>query len=145
VVNVINREPLEERFGEWPSFHDAEIQAVRLDSGQREDGKPSVELDIHVFDADGLLPDGRVNFTRHTLATLRFEGAEAVILDGFGPQNVLDELVIEDIGNGSAGAARMRVSFPSNNGLEGSLRCERVIVVGASEFEPGPHSVYHPR
>jgi hypothetical protein len=145
VVNIINRERLEGRFGEWPSFHDAEIQAVRLDSGQRLDGKPSVELDIHVFDADGLLPDGRVNFTRHTLATLRFEGVEVVMFDGFGPQNVLDELMIEDVGSAAPGAARTVVSLPSNNGLEGTLRCERVIVVGASEFEPGLHSVYHAR
>ncbi|MGZ6564561.1 MAG: Imm50 family immunity protein [Solirubrobacteraceae bacterium] len=138
MVDVFNREALEERFGRWPSFHDAEVQAVRLDSGQRADGKPSVELDVHVFDADGLLPDGRVNFIRHMLATLRFEGAEAIVLDGFGPQNVLDDLVIEDIGNHAPGAGRMLVSLPSNNGLKGSLRCEHVVVVGACDFEPGP-------
>jgi hypothetical protein len=142
VLYVFNREALEERFGSWPSFHDAEVLAMRLDSGQRTDGKPSVELDIHVFDIDGVLPDGHLNFVRHTLATLRFEGAEAVELDGFGPQNVLDELVLEDLGSKAPGAARVGVSLPSTNGLGGTFRCEHAIVLNASDFEPGPHSVY---
>jgi hypothetical protein len=55
----------------------------------------------------------------------------------------LDDLLIEDLGNSAAGAARMLVSLPSNNGLEGSLKCEHVSVVAANDFEPGLHSVYH--
>jgi hypothetical protein len=138
VIYVFNQEALEDLFGGWPSFHDAEVQAVRLDSGQQTDGKPSVEVDIHLFDAAGLLPNGRLKFIRHTLATLRFEGAEAVVLDGFGPQNVLDDLVIEDLGTSAPGAARMLVSLLSSNGLEGSLRCEHAVVLAAGDFEPGP-------
>jgi Immunity protein 50 len=141
VLRIINRESLEERFGCWPSFHDAEILAVRLDSGQVSSGPQSVELDIHVFGVDGVLPDGRSNFVLHTLATLRFERVEAVELDGFGPQNVLDELVFEDLGPGWT--ARLGVALPSNNGLSGSFRCEQIIVIGAEPFEPGPRSVYH--
>ena len=99
MVDIINREALEERFGDWPSFHDAEVQAVRLDSGQRMDRKPSVELDIHTFATDGVRPDGHLNSIRHTLVTLGFEGAESIALDGFGPQNVLFDLVLEDLGN----------------------------------------------
>jgi hypothetical protein len=37
----------------------------------------------------------------------------------------------------------MLVSLPSNNGLEGSLRCDQAVIVAASDFEPGPLSVYH--
>lgn len=97
--------------------HDAEVQAVRLDSGQRTDGKPSL------------------------LVTLGFEGIEAVGLDGFGPQNVLDDLVVGDCGNKAPGAARILVSLPSNNGRDGSFRREEAIVLAVSDFEPGPHSV----
>jgi hypothetical protein len=145
VIYIFNREELEERFGGWPSFHDSEVQAVRLDSGQRTDGKPTVELEVHLFDVDGVLPTGQLNFVRHTLTTLRFVGAEATELDGFGPQNVLDDLVFEDLGSNAPGASRMLVSLPSNNGLCGSFRCENAIVLSASDFEPGPHSVYHRR
>ena len=58
MIRIFNREELEERFGEWPSFHDSEVQALRLDSGQRGNGKPSIEMDIHLFDVDGVLPNG---------------------------------------------------------------------------------------
>ena len=142
VVQIVNREAVEERFGSWPSFHDAEVYAVRLDSGQRSTGSTSLELDIHVFAVEGAKPDGQYNFARHTLVTVCFEGVEAVELNGFGPQNVLDDLLIEDLGHGFATAARISVSLPSNNGLGGGFRCEHVTVLSAVPFEPGPRSVY---
>ena len=119
------------------------MYAVRLDSGQRLTGPTSLELDIHVFAVEGTKSDGHSSFTTHTLVTLRFEGVEAVELDGFGPQNVLDDLVIEDLGPGFATAARISVSLPSNNGLGGAFRCEDITVLGALPFDPGPRSPYY--
>jgi hypothetical protein len=80
-VDVINGQTLVERFGDWPSFHDAEVYGVRLDSGQRRDGIPR---------------------------TFEFEDIEAVGLDGFGPRNVLDDLVMEDLGPGFSQLIRPR-------------------------------------
>jgi hypothetical protein len=140
---VSDRKALEERFGRWPSFHDAEVQAVRLDSGQRTDGRPSVELDIHLFASDGIIENGRLRMGRHTLATSRFEGAEAIELDGFGRQHVLDDLEIHHLGETATTAARLLVDLPSNNGLGGSFRCQDAIVIAVSDFQPAPHSVYH--
>jgi Immunity protein 50 len=142
MVQIINREALEERFGSWPSFHDAEIYAVRLDSGQQSNGRPSIELDIHLFAIDGVREGGRFNFVRHTLATLRFEGVEEVELCELGPQNTLYELSLQDLGPRAPDAARTQVTLPASNGLDGSFRCEDVIVLGWIPFEPGPHSVY---
>jgi hypothetical protein len=51
-----------------------------------------------VFAVDGQLPDGRLNLVCHTIATLEFTGVENVELEGFGPQNVLEELVLRDLG-----------------------------------------------
>jgi hypothetical protein len=96
-VEVANQEALTERFGHWPSFHDAEIYALRLDSGQRADGIVRLELDIHVFEVDGELPSGRSNFVKHTLVTFGFEEVEAQQMEDFGPQNVLDDLVLEEV------------------------------------------------
>jgi hypothetical protein len=140
---IINRECLEERFGTGPSFHDAEIHALRLDAGQRASGRPSLELDVHVFAVDGTLPDGRYDFVGHTMLTLRFEGIEAVELDGFGRQNVLDDLILDDVASGTAWDASISVTLPSNNGLGGAFRCESVIVQSVTPFEPGPFSIYH--
>jgi hypothetical protein len=61
-VEVINREALVDRFGDWPSFHDAEVYGLRLDSGQRTNGLMSPQLDVHVFAVEGRLSGGRLNF-----------------------------------------------------------------------------------
>ena len=135
-----NATALEARFGSWPSFHDAEILALRLDSGQRSDGRVRLELDIHVFAVDGTLADGRFNFTLHTLVTLEFSGAESVELSLFGAQNVLDDLVLQDRDGGAAG---VQVELPSSNGLEGSFSCMEVSVLRVEPFVPGPRSVYY--
>lgn len=141
VVRVVNAEALESRFGEWPSFHDAEVLALRLDSGQRSDGVVRLELDVHVFAIDGQLPDGSLNFVLHTVVTLQFEGVEAAELDGFGPQSVLFDLVLRDVAIG-ASHARIQVELLSSNGLGGSFRCRDVILPAVEPHEPGAHSVY---
>ena len=124
----------------WPSFHDAEVYALRLESGQLRDGIVRLQLDVHVFAVDGQLPNGRLNFVNHTLVTLEFGEVEALELDGFGPQNVLDDLVLEDVH--LAAGRQVQVTLPSNNGLGGAFRCRSVTVLAAAPFEPGEHSVY---
>lgn len=93
-----------------------------------------------MFGVDGQLPDGRLSFVSHTLVTLEFEEVEALEMDGFGPQNVLDDLVLEDV-NLAAGR-QVQVTMPSNNGLGGSFRCRSVAVLDAVRHDPGEHSVY---
>jgi hypothetical protein len=139
-VDIVNDATLVERFGEWPTFHDAEVYGLRLDSGQRSDGVVRLELDVHVFGVDGTLPTGRLNFVHHTLVTLMFEEVEALEIDTFGPQNVLDDLVLEEVH--LAAGRQIQVTLPSNNGLGGSFRCRSVMVIDAVPYEPTPHSVY---
>jgi len=142
VVSVLHSDALESRFGSWPSFPDAEVFGVRLDSGQRSDGRARLELDVHLFAVDGELPDGGLNFVLHTLATLEFAGIEDVDLDGFGPQNVLDELVLRNLGADGHTAAKIQVELPSNNGLGGAFRCQEIAVLIVEPYIPGTHSVY---
>ena len=142
LVQVLNADTLESRFGSWPSFHDAEVLGVRLDSGQRSDGRVRLELDVHLFAVDGQLADGRFNFVLHTAVTLEFVGVENVELDRFGPQNVLFDLVLKDLDVGASSAARVQVELPSSNGLGGAFRCEEVVVAAVEPYAPGRHSVY---
>lgn len=139
-MDVINRAALTDRFGGWPSFHDAEVYGLRLESGQRSSGVAALALEIHVFAIDGRLPDGRLNFVNHSLVTLGFEEIEELEMDGFGPQNVLDDLLLEEVHQ--AAGRQIQVTLPSNNGLEASFRCRSVTVLDVSDLEPGPHSVY---
>ncbi|MCW2984726.1 MAG: hypothetical protein JWR63_2296 [Conexibacter sp.] len=142
-MEVINRAALVDRFGDWPSFHDAEVYALRLDSGQRTDGIARLELDVHVFGVYGTLPDGHFDFVNHTVVTLGFEEVEAIELEGFGPQNVLDELVLEEVR--LAAGRQIQVTLPANNGLDGSFRCRTVTVLRAEPMTPTTHSVYGDR
>jgi len=139
--SVINAEALVERFGRWRDFHDAEVLAVRLDSGQRSAGVPTLELDIHVFAAGEVRPDGKIDWVSHTCVTLLFENIEDVVLGDFGPQNVLFDLHMKKVVGGPT-LRRVDVEMPASNGLSGSFTCESVTVLSAEPYDPGPHSVY---
>src|SRR5687767_7038301 len=92
---VRNIEALEQIFGYWPSFHDAEVVKVRLDRGdsldaQGEGRKPTLEADIHVFETtDEVTDQGFYALRKHTLATFAFRGIDELQLEGFNHQNVL--------------------------------------------------------
>ena len=70
----------------------------------------------------------------------RVEEVEALELGGFGPQNVLFDLVLDEY-HGAAGR-QIAVGLASSNGLVGGFRCRTLTVLRASDFVPGPHSVY---
>jgi hypothetical protein len=139
-MTVINREAVVERFGEWPSFHDAEVYGLRLDTGQRGDGIVRLQLDVHVFAVGGQLQGGRLKFVDHTLVTFEFEEVESLELEDFGPQNVLFDLMFEDVR--LAAGRQIQVTLSSSHGLSARFRCRTAIVLEAVPFEPGRHSVY---
>lgn len=140
--HVLAGEVLTEHFGHWPSFHDAEVQSLHLDSGQRSDGRSTLKAEIHVFEPTGEVDDtGHFVIRNHALVTLLFVDLSHVDLNWFGNQNVLDGLTIEE-GSTSRGK-RLRVEFPSNHNLEGEFECAEVQLVDLVPFIPGPHSVYH--
>jgi hypothetical protein len=138
--NIVNLDLLQTRLGATPSFHDAEIQALRLDSGQRSTGEPCLELEVHVFAVES--SDRGVSFVNHTLVTLEFRGAEDLALSEFGSQNVLFDIDLRDIHARGDSRARVGVELVASTGVTGQLRCREVAVTAAVPFEPGPHSVY---
>ncbi len=71
--------------------------------------------------------------------TLEFEDVQSLELQGFGPQNVLDDLVLEAVH--LAAGKQVQATLPANNGLNGSFRCRLVTVLDAVPLEPGEHSV----
>jgi hypothetical protein len=139
---IVNAQELETRFGRWPSFHDAEIQALRLDSGQRSESTPNLELDIHVFALASSSNEKSYSYDSHTLVTLEFADIEDLELWGFQDQNVLDDLVIRDLGPDIAEGAAFQVELPANWGLGGAFRCRQIAVLAVEPFVPGPRSPY---
>jgi len=90
-------------FGQWPSFHDAEILRavlVRRPSFTSLD----LELTVHVL---------AQNSAAHTLVTLRFGKVELDHFAGFNHQNVIDDLAIT---REETSVSRFAVDIPANNG-----------------------------
>jgi hypothetical protein len=139
---IINGEKLEARFGRWPSFHDAEVQALRLDSGQRSESTPKLELDVHVFAVAPSSQGTAYSFELHTLVTMEFADLEDLELCGFQHQNVLFDLVISDLGPDIAEGTAVQVELPTSFGLGGRFRCRQIAVLAVEPFVPGLRSPY---
>lgn len=145
-MEIRNRDLLIERFGEWPSFHDAEVYAARFDSGQLTDGVPRLELDIHLFQWVSNTTEGESIYANHTLATLEFTDVAVLDFKWFGRQNVLADLVVEEsVDPEDPDAQPLLVGLPSSAGLDAEIRCSSISVLGIESFTPGEHSVYRER
>lgn len=122
---IVGAARLVERFGSWPSFHDAEV--VRLALDRRGDDGPTAEMLVHTWAMrDEVDERGSYVLEKHTLVRFMFERLTACELFDFNQQNVLSGLGIES--DASDGEAGFRVAFQSIWGMGGSLVCRRVVV-----------------
>ena len=102
---IIAEEKVTAVFGEWPAFHDAEVQSVAFD---RFDAKVSITLTL-----DAALAS----------VTLRFADCADVRVEDFGLQNVLFALDIVEA------QGRLSVELDASIGMEGSFTCSEVEVL----------------
>jgi PAS domain-containing protein len=116
---VENARVLVERFGRWPSFHDAEVTHVALD---RSDQRLTLRIKVAEISRE-LDQQGHFVMANPALVELTFSGVEDVELHGFNQQNVLFDLGFTKLGN------RVRVSIDSVFGLGGEFTCDRAQVV----------------
>jgi hypothetical protein len=141
VAEIENAEALSGIFGDWPSFHDAEVLRIRLDNHEGEmdehgrPRKPTLEADIHVFEPTGkVTPEGFSETRNHTVVTLGFEGVADNSIRHFAFQNVLWDLEFEALSAAEFESLRWRVSFSASTGVEATFSCEAVKVVAAEAF-----------
>ena len=124
---IEHAEKLTRIFGEWPSFHDAEVIRLTLDRS-RSDG-PSLEMDIHVFAMTAEVDSkGHYVLKNHTLVTLRFTEIATEELTGFNEQNALFDLKISEVDPATHDGRGVRVEISSSYGLAGNFVCKRAIV-----------------
>jgi hypothetical protein len=128
--DVINADLLIRIFGDWPSFHDAEILSIHLDRGR---GKPSLEAVFHLHrmtkDVD---EKGYFILKDHTLAKVRFENIILKELKWFNHQNSIDGLDVGTPGN----ERRFAVEFPSNWGCDAHFECDQIEVLSVETYKP---------
>lgn len=106
---------LEEWFGYWPSFHDAEIVSLHLNR------KGSSSLCVHTWEmtkeTDGA---GYYVLAKHVVVEFAFEAVCGLSLSGFNQQNVIFGLAIEKTDSG------FRVTLDDCYGLAGSIESEKL-------------------
>lgn len=92
---IKNRSAIIDRFGHWPSFHDAEVLSILLERGEL---GGSLTLRIHTWDVSAEVDaSGYFILTNHTLVAMRFIGVVLETLRHFNRQNVISELRIEEL------------------------------------------------
>jgi hypothetical protein len=109
-------------FGEWPSFHDAEVLNVHLDRTG-----PS-RVQIHTWkrtnDLDG---EGYYIVAKHVVVTFQLQGVNELALDGFSAQNVISGLSLQQKDTG------YELMLWPCYGIAGSLTANEISIA----FEPG--------
>jgi hypothetical protein len=131
VKGIDNAELVENIFGGWPSFHDAEIHSALITRDC--DFGPQVDVTIHHWEMTSEVDSkGYYVLRHHTLTTLRFSGVGDLLLAGFNNQNVLWELEISELEPGSD--FRFSVSMPTSYGCEAALKCRAIRVLSAAPY-----------
>ena len=139
---VSDHEQLTSIFGEWPSFHDAEVLSIRLErEGHDRYESPVLYASIHVFAArrSEKSPTG-VEFYHHTIVTFRFNLVLGLHLAEFNHQNAIFDLIFEKPPD-APDMAPLRVMFEPSFGIECWFFCKSVDVMEVERRLPA-NSVY---
>ena len=123
-----------EIFGQWPSFHDAEVVGFALERSEPFEAGPRIVADVHAFEmTDQIAEDGTYVLKNHTLISFHFAGVDQVQLGGFNNQNVLWDLTVTDISDRQLSTLKYEVSFASSFGMGAHFLCRKVTI---SKVEP---------
>lgn len=145
VAEIIEgRERLIEIFGQWPSFHDAEVVEMTLQRrGVDEWEGPILLARVHLFQGAQDATADDMRWTNHTVATLRFTQVQDLSLSDFNTQNGLMDLVIEPAGMlpNAANVPAYRVEFQQSFGLACRFICGSIAIADVQRGAP-PGSVY---
>jgi hypothetical protein len=142
MIDIAHRERLENLFGHWPDFHDAEVLALRIDMSGH--GAPALEVEFDVAEmSEDVDERGYYRDRQRARTTLRFERVANLKLEGIYVQNVVFEMLLEPAGSDDfdevmrdepVGRRSFRVSWSSSLGMAANFLCNRVEVLKASQF-----------
>lgn len=128
VQAIENYQAILQRFGRWPSFHDAEIHSVWMDRAGA-DG-PYIEMRIHVHTWKAEVDkEGRYIIDQQAMVTMRFSRIESAEIVGFNEQNAIFDMEMQ------ADQDRIKVEVSSSYGCAGSFTCKHIAVRYVEDFE----------
>lgn len=126
-MDIANQEQVVRYFGEWPSFHDAEVISVELRRGESPGEYADLYASIHVrkyVPANVGTAQFELTKTHDAVITFRFQYVSDLSLSGFNHQNVIDDLTFSEEGE------RVGVCFDSIFGVECEFMCGHAGIVG---------------
>jgi len=134
-MNIVQADIVEKEYGEWPSFHDAEIMRVTLSRGLEAGKFAKITADINLYYTKEI-NKGTAQYeivkTKDNVITIEFYGVESVVISEFNYQNVIDDLILKEVGT------LIGVEFQSIFGVEATFTCEEMAVlrmVGKNEYK----------
>ena len=132
-------------FGNWPSFHDAEVHEILLDRGHVEPANaiydfPRITAKIHLWLLTSEVNEkGYYVTTKHTLATIRFYDVDDLKLEGFNHQNAIFGLGIEQKTRDQGPSPYFAVEFDPAFGISATFTCLRIEIVDAVPCDADGH------
>ncbi len=131
LAQIGNAELVTSIFGQWPTFHDAEV--LRFSLNRKGASGAEIVAAVHVFEMTSAVDQqGYYVLKDHTLVTMRFSGVSELKLSDFNEQNVLFELHISHEESGSL----FHVNFENSYDLDANFHCKKVEVISAEPFAP---------
>lgn len=135
---IHNEEKINNRFGHWPTFHDAEIIRVELISTKGNDSK--IQMDIYVYElTDQTNENGYFKTKNNTLVTMIFDGVRIDQWKWSSDLDTIFELKIDKITGNDNKVYPYQVEMPSVIGGEYGLwfSCKAINVKNAVDYIGG--------
>ena len=131
VSRIVNHEVVIQRFGYWPSFHDAEVLKVTFEAHPSYRATVTFLIEISEF-INELDANGRYKQFNNCQIELNFTGIREMHFEDFSHQNVIFDLKFKEIGE------FIECSFDSSTGLVASITAEEAYVLSLVPIEPEP-------
>lgn len=126
-MEIANRKLVKDIFGEWPSFHDAEVISIEVVRGEAPGEYANLRASIHVRKHEPRnvgTPAYELILTHSCIINFEFSGISELVIEGFNHQNVIDDLVFSPEGSAA------KVEFVSIFGVGCAFYCIAASVVG---------------
>lgn len=135
LLGIPGSELLTDVFGEWPSFHDAEVERLALETTPLLGNGPDLLAAVHTFEiTDKIGADGCFVLRNHVLVSFRFQGIEEVRLEGFNKQNALMGPSIVDCSDRQLESLKYDVHFTGSFGVDARFFCCDAIVASVQPW-----------
>lgn len=137
--DITGSELVTEVFGYWPSFHDAEVVRMFLETTASPSAGPELRADIYAFEiTNEVAPDGTLVLRHKVLVSFRFSGVDNLLVKDFGNQNAIMGLSIVDIRSRQMEAVKFEVRFDGAFGVSAGFLCREVFVESVRAWKPQP-------